>query len=55
MEQLKSQLDSLIAKLPDAASVYSRIAEIYSVYPFNEFEYIISTLLGRGVLSLDEY
>lgn len=55
MEQLRLQLDLLIAKLPDAEAVRSRIAELYSVYPFNEFEYVISTLLGRGVLSLDEY
>ncbi len=55
MEQLRLQLDLLIAKLPDAESVRSRVAELYSVYPFNEFEYVISTLLGRRVLSLDEY
>ncbi|MHB1937099.1 MAG: hypothetical protein ACYCOR_11000 [Acidobacteriaceae bacterium] len=55
MEELRLQLDRLIAKLPDAASVRSRLTELYSVYPFNEFEYMISTLLGRDVLSLDEY
>jgi hypothetical protein len=55
MEKLKSQLDLLLAKLPDAESVRSRISELYSVYPFNEFEYLIATLLGRGALSLDEY
>ena len=55
MEQLKSYLNLLVAKLPDAAAVRSRIADLYSVYPFNEFEYIISTLLGRGVLSLEDY
>lgn len=55
MEQLRSQLDLLIAKLPDAEAVRNRLKELYSVYPFNEFEYIISTLLGRGALSLDEY
>ncbi len=55
MEQLKSHLDALTAKLADAAAVRGRLAELYSVYPFNEFEFIISTLLGRGVLSLDGY
>lgn len=55
MEQLKARLDLLITKLPDAASLRKRLAELFSVYPFNEFEYIISTLLGTGVLSLDEY
>jgi len=55
MEKLKSQLDELMQKLPDATAVRSRLNELYSVYPFNEFEYIISTLLGHHVLTLDEY
>ncbi len=55
MEQLKSQIDLLLDRLPDAASVRDRLPALYSVYPFNEFEYLISTLLGRGVLSIDEY
>jgi len=55
METLQNQLDVLLARLTDASAVRSRVDEIYSVYPFNEFEYIISTLLGRGVLALDEY
>jgi len=28
---------------------------LISVYPFNEYEFIISTLLGADVLSLDDY
>jgi len=55
MEHLRKQLDRLIEKLPDAAAVRSRLSEIYSVYPFNEFEYVISTLLARDVLTLDQY
>ena len=55
METLRKQLDEFLKKLPDAEAVRARINEIYSVYPFNEFEYIISTLLGRGVLTLDQY
>lgn len=55
MEQLKSQLNQLIQKLPDASAVRNRLTELYSVYPFNEFEYVISTLLGRNILTLDEY
>jgi hypothetical protein len=55
MQTLRKQLDGLVAKLPDAEAVRARMDEIYSVYPFNEFEYVISTLLGRGVLSLDQY
>jgi hypothetical protein len=55
MEQLKARLDQLLDKLPDGAAVRGRLAELFSVYPFNEFEYVISTLLGRRVLSIDEY
>ncbi len=55
METLRKQLDVFLSKLPDADSVRGRIDEIYSVYPFNEFECIISTLLGRGALTLDQY
>jgi hypothetical protein len=55
VETLRKQLDHFIARLPDADAVRARIDEVYSVYPFNELEYIISTLLGRGVLTLDQY
>ena len=55
METLRKQLNDLLATLPDAAAVRARIDELYSVYPFNEFEYVIATLLGSNVLSLDQY
>lgn len=55
METLRRQLDDLVSRLPDADAVRSRIDDIYSVHPFNRFEYIISTLLGRTVLTLDRY
>jgi hypothetical protein len=55
MEHLRSQIDTLLGRLPDAEAIRNRVAALYSVYPFNEFEYIISTLLGRDVISLDDY
>lgn len=55
METLRKQLDDFVATLPDASAVRARVDEVYSVYPFNEFEYVIATLLGRNVLSLDQY
>ncbi len=55
MEKLKTHLDSLIDSLPDAAALRAKLSELYSVYPFNEFEYVISTLLSREVLTLDQY
>ncbi|MGH8548610.1 MAG: hypothetical protein ACRERU_08435 [Methylococcales bacterium] len=45
---MKTQLDLFIDKLPDAVAMRSRLSELYSVYPFNEFEYIIST--GPGYI-----
>jgi hypothetical protein len=55
MEKLRRELDHLIGRLEDAKDFRARLADLVSVYPFNEYEYIISTLLGRGKLTLDEY
>lgn len=55
MEKLKEDLDRLIASLPDEQVFRDRLENLYSVYPFNEFEYIISTLLAKDILSFDYY
>jgi hypothetical protein len=55
MEKLKQELDVLIASLPDEQEFRRRLECLFSVYPFNEFEYMISTLLGRDILSFDQY
>jgi hypothetical protein len=55
MEKLQTQLHELLCRLKNEAEVKARLETLVSVYPFNEFEYIISTLLGAGVLSLDGY
>ncbi len=55
MEKLQAQLNELLARLSNESEVKARLESLVSVYPFNEFEYIISTLLGAGVLSLDAY
>jgi len=55
MEKLQAQLDELLSRLKNKADVKARLETLVSVYPFNEYEYIISTLLGAGVLSLDAY
>lgn len=55
MEKLQAQLDEMLSRLENEAEVKARLETLVSVYPFNEFEYIISTLLGAGVLSLDAY
>lgn len=55
MEKLKEQLDRLIAELPNEDELRGRLAELVSIYPFNEYEYVISVLLGLDKLTLDEY
>ena len=55
MEKLQAELDQLISKLDHAEDVKDRIETLISVYPFNEYEYVISTLLGADVLTLDDY
>jgi len=55
MERLNRQLDYLLESLPDEDSVREKIEVLVSVYPFNEYEYIISNLLAADVLQLDDY
>lgn len=55
MEELKAELDRLVQQLKDADEFIERLATLISVYPFNEYEYIISTLMGTNLLSLDDY
>ncbi|MEA3309225.1 MAG: hypothetical protein U9Q70_06915 [Chloroflexota bacterium] len=55
MEKLKAELDRLLNELKEADEFRSRLESLVSVYPFNEYEYIISTLLGAEVLTLDDY
>ena len=55
MEKLKEQLDDLVSHLENESELRQRLSDLFSVFPFNEYEYIISTLLGLGKLSLDEY
>ena len=55
MECLNEELDLLLARLPNERNVRERLDSLVSVYPFNEYEYIISTLLAMDVLTLDRY
>src|SRR5437764_10865910 len=55
MEKLQEELDRLLSQLNDSEEVKARLETLISVYPFNEYEYMISTLLGADVLSLDDY
>ena len=55
METLRRQLDGFIAELENETQLKEKLENLVSVYPFNEFEYIIVTLLGSQKLTLDQY
>jgi hypothetical protein len=55
MEHLQQELDRLLGKLPNADVIRARLDTLVSMYPFNEYEFIISHLLAGDVLSLEEY
>jgi len=45
----------LLARLDDAKEFETKLENLISVYPFNEYEYAISTLLSADAMTLDEY
>ncbi|GHU01589.1 hypothetical protein FACS1894147_01720 [Spirochaetia bacterium] len=55
MEILDKELDALIEKLNNPIDFRNELENISSVYPFSRYEYIISTLLSKDVLSFDDY
>jgi len=55
VEKLWEQLEKLISRLENAGKIRSELDGLISVYPFSEFEYIISHLLSAGKLSIEEY
>lgn len=55
MEHLQAQLDVLLDQVPNAEAIRERLDDLVSVYPFNEYEYIISHLLAADILTLEAY
>ena len=55
MEKLQDELDKPLSTLDNEEDVRERLDNLMSVYPFNEYEYIISTVMAHGKLSLDDY
>jgi len=55
MEKLREQLDALISQLENADELREKLNELISVFPFNEFEFIISHLLVAERISLEDY
>lgn len=57
MEQLKEKLNGLLQELEKEQhdQVMQRLDDLVSVYPFNEYEFLISSLMGYGKISIDDY
>jgi hypothetical protein len=55
METLEQELDVFMNKLSNAENFRKTLGEIYSIYPFSKYEYIISALLAKNILSFEEY
>lgn len=60
MEQLirtlKTQIDEMNKKTGDKYNLSDEFLDnLYSVYPFNKFEYVISHLIANGVINLEQY
>jgi len=56
IENLKAKIGELESKKPGVYDLKeAALAELYSVYPFNKFEYVISHLIAEDVISLNQY
>lgn len=57
MQILKKQLEKLVDSLSaeNQEKLKNRLDDLISVYPFNEYEFIISSLLGLGKITIDIY
>lgn len=58
METLIKELEAYKKTLSAAEKVQFSdfvLDKLYAVYPFNKFEYTISHLIAKGIISLDEY
>ena len=55
MDKLKAELDKRILQIEGTEDFNGALDSLISVYPFNKYEYIISSLLGRGLMTIDEY
>ena len=55
MEKLTKQLDELIKRLENSETFRDDLENLRSVYPFNKYEYVISTLFAHKKINFDEY
>ena len=60
MEKLVKELQTQIQKMKTVTGDICNLTEdfldnLYSVYPFNKFEYIISHLIAKNIITLEQY
>lgn len=56
IENLKARIGELEFKKPGVYKLHdAALEELYSVYPFNKFEYVISHLIAEDIVSLNQY
>lgn len=55
MEKLKEKLNKLKKELKDERLKTFELNELYAVFPFNKFEYIISYLLSEKIITISDY
>jgi len=55
MKHLQEEINPLLAQLPNREEFQARLDALVSVYPFHEYEYMISTLLAMDILTLEGY
>lgn len=56
IENLKAKIGELESKKPGVYKLHdAALEELYSVYPFNKFEYVISHLIAEDIISLNQY
>lgn len=55
MDKLKADLNALMGKSSVSQEFKDRLDNLFSVYPFNEFEFLIAHFLATGTLSEEDY
>ena len=56
INELKNKIINMKSKTNNSIDLsYEQLDELYSVYPFNKFEYIISHLIATNTINLQEY
>ena len=56
IEELKTQIEAMNKVNGDKYDLCDEVLDnLYSVYPFNKFEYIISHLIGTNTITLQQY